>query len=119
MEEENLDLPEGTGAEDETEQDMFEAMALAGLDELSRQEGDAEAMARLMEACEPLVREMSPAERRQYCADMETAKTDAGRKALGRVFNAVADAGRKRAPAGSELGKKIMAERSANAGARD
>ena len=116
MEEETLDLPEGTGEEatDDAEQDLFEAMALAGLDELSRREGGGEALACLMEACGPLVRDMSPAERRQYCADMEAAKTEAGRKTLGRAFNAVAGAARKRAPEGSELGKKIMAERSAN-----
>ena len=112
--EENLDLTEGTGEEDEAEENLLEAVMLSGLDELSRREGGGEALACLMEACGPLVRDMSPEERRKYCADMEAAKTEAGRKALGRTFNAVAGAGRKRAPEGSELGKKIMAERSAN-----
>ena len=114
MKEETLTLPEGTG-----EEDLSEAEMLDGLDELAREEGGAEAMDCLMEACGELVREMSPEERWQYCADMEAAKTEAGRKALGRAFNAVAGAGRKRAPEGRELGERIMAERSANAGRKE
>ena len=105
MKEETLTLPEETG-----EEDLPEAEMLDGLDELAREE---------MEACGELVREMSPEERRQYCADMEAAKTEAVRKALGRAFNAVAGAGRKRAPEGRELGERIMAERSANAGRKE